>query len=123
MRHNPPTPPTTSTSYDNDMTVTPQPDLDAVQNNSAGKSAEKQQKVHKEVTIQQEQVGDDEAEVANFELGDLLAQGKKGLAVDIIPKRDGSGGRDFNVRNAIGLKEDANWYTDNLVSLYCSLIF
>ena len=112
----------TSTSYDDDMTMTPQPDLDAVQDTSVGKSAEKQQKAHKEVTIQQEQAKDDEAEVANFKLGDLLTQGKKGLAVDIIPKRDGSGGRDFNVRNAIGLKEDANWYTDILVSFYCSLL-
>jgi hypothetical protein len=48
-------------------------------------------------------------------LADIVAQAKSGVPIDKVDKPEGTGGRHFNVRNAIGLADDANWYTDILV--------
>jgi hypothetical protein len=51
-----------------------------------------------------------------FELTDLIQKMKEGIAIEKIPKPDGSGGRQFNVRESIGLSHDSTWYNDILVS-------
>lgn len=55
---------------------------------------------------------------SQFKLEHIIAKVKNGHAVEKIVKPDGSGGRDFHVRDSIGLSHDATWYSDILVRFY-----
>ena len=52
-----------------------------------------------------------------FNLAALLEKSKQGLVVDKIIKPDGTGGRDFHIRDRMGLDEDNTWYSDIIVSV------
>lgn len=59
----------------------------------------------------------DEEEVEEFDLKDLVMRNKNGEPIDKIPKPHGTGGRDYVIRDRIGLSQDSKWYNNVLVSV------
>jgi hypothetical protein len=58
---------------------------------------------------------DSEDKPEDFDLQDLVTCHKKGESIDKIPKPRGTGGRNYNIRDRMGLSDNATWYNDVLV--------
>jgi hypothetical protein len=52
-----------------------------------------------------------------FDLADIVEQARDGIEIAKIPKPDGMGSRDFNVRRRMGLEKNSEWYTDIIVCI------
>ncbi|KAF8579869.1 hypothetical protein K439DRAFT_1663044 [Ramaria rubella] len=53
-----------------------------------------------------------------FTLSELLEDTNSGMPREKIPKPEGSGGREFNLRQRIGIGNDMKWYIDTLHSIH-----